>query len=132
MQRNKYLEDLGIPLVKIGTNFRDDNDDEQWKKERELYGFDSRETWSLDKIFVEWLYSHLMMFVKDCDEVIDLDYYKFEFEGREYSQREAIDYILQACKNYLIWENLEEEEQRVKDLQSAVRLFAEILPAMWW
>ena len=132
MQRNKYLEDIGIPIDEIGTNFRVDSDVEQWKKERELYGFDSRETWSLDKIFVEWLYSHLKMFVEACDEVISLDYYKFDFEEKEYTQRESIGYILQACKNYLIFEDLEEEEQRVKDLQSAVRLFAEILPAMWW
>lgn len=136
MQHNKYIEDLGIPLKNIGTNFCDDTDgrNKKWKEERKIYGFDERETWSLDHYFVEWLYSHLMMYMETGGTVIDLNYHKFNFEGKEYTQKEAIDYILYACKEYLLCDDIYcgNTGELIPNTQKAIRLFAEILPAMWW
>lgn len=136
MQHNKYIEDLGIPLKNIGTNFCDDTDErnKKWKEERKIYGFDERETWSLDHYFVEWLYSHLMMYMETGGTVIDLNYHKFNFAGKEYTQKEAIDYILYACKEYLLCDDIYcgNTGELIPNTQKAIRLFAEILPAMWW
>ena len=134
MQRNKYLEDLGIPLNKIGTNFCDDNDKRSkcWKKQRKKYGFDERETWCLDHIFIEWLYSHIKMFKKIGGKCIDLDFHKFIFEEKEYTQREAMNYILKVFKKYLLSEDPEWNPSLMKEVQKCVHLWAEILPAMWW
>lgn len=51
--RHYYLERLEIPIEKCGTNFCDKKDKRyrKWMKERKKYGFDSRETWSLDSSF---------------------------------------------------------------------------------
>ena len=136
MQHNKYLEDLGIPLKDIGTNFSDVNDKRkrEWAREREIYGFDERETWAIDRYFVEWLYSHLMMYLDRTDSVIDLEFYKFKFESKEYTQKEAILFIVNACKNYLLIKSEYNEEyiDILKDVQRAIKLFADIFPAMWW
>ena len=55
MQKCKYLDDLGLKIEEYGTNFISDDDSrkENWAIEREEYGFDGRETWNLDKIFIE-------------------------------------------------------------------------------
>lgn len=135
MQHNKYLEDLGIPIENIGTNFCEDSDKrmDDWKRQREEYGFDERETWNMDFTFIEWLYSHLMMYLETGGKVVDLDYHTFTFEEQEYTQREAIEDILHACRDYLLSEMFCDKYQQIaQNMQRAVKLFAEILPAMWW
>lgn len=106
----------------------------EWAREREIYGFDERETWAIDRYFVEWLYSHLMMYLDRTDSVIDLEFYKFKFESKEYTQKEAILFIVNACKNYLLIKSEYNEEyiDILKDVQRAIKLFADIFPAMWW
>lgn len=136
MQHNKYLEDLGIPLKDVGTNFSDVNDKrkKEWAREQEIYGFDERETWSLDRHFIEWLYSHLKMYLERANDVIDLEFYKFKFENKEYTQKEAILFIIDACENFLLIKSEYNEEYTdvLKDVQRAIKLFADIFPAMWW
>jgi len=129
MQRNKYLDDLGIPINKYGTNFTkgDFHKRKRWTKQRKLYGFDDRETWNLDYTFIEWLYSRLMMY-KEVS-IVDLNFNKYEFEGKEISQGEAIDYILNICKEVL------KNDKYIKhneNLNKAIKLFADILHDMWW
>lgn len=136
MQHNKYLEDLGIPLKDVGANFSDINDKrkKEWVRERKIYGFDERETWALDRYFIEWLYSHLKMYLERADDVIDLEFYKFKFEDREYTQKEAILFIIDAYENFLLIKSEYNEEYTdvLKDVQRAIKLFADIFPAMWW
>lgn len=136
MIHNKYLEDIGLHTEQLTANTCGDNDDRKsrWDKQRELYGFDERETWSLDQTFVEWIYSHLMMYLEIGGKIINLEYHKFEFKGREYTQREAIEYICKACENFLLDKSFDYEKERqiIEDMKGAIRLFAEIFPAMWW
>lgn len=133
IQKNKYLDELGIPVKEYGVNFMDEDDPrhEAWKKEREKYGFDERETWNMDRIFAEWLYSHLKMYVDVCN--VDLSFHKFNLDGEEYTHGEAIDFILERCVDYLKTESWSDEEERaVEGMYDACRMWAEILPAMWW
>lgn len=137
MQRNKYLDDIGIPIDEYGTNFKyDKRSDELYKAQRNLYGFDERETWSLDNLFGQWLYSHLMMYLEKANEFVNLDYHMFNFKGKEYTQREAIEFIIEKVKVRLITDEYEielnEYNRILEEYQDAIRLWAEILPAMWW
>ena len=71
-----------------------------------------------------------------------LSFHKFEFDGKELTQREAIDYILEAFKDYLILENITQEENmdlylekcdevRI-NVEKSFALLGKILPALWW
>ena len=53
MIHNKYLEDIGLRVEQITSNVCGDNDDRKsrWVKQKELYGFDERETWALQMTF---------------------------------------------------------------------------------
>lgn len=135
MQRNKYLDDLGIKQKDYGTNFCNPFDKRQpyWKQEQKLYGFDSRETWNLDHTFIEWLYSHCMMFKERAGIIVELTHPVFEYDGKSFTLLEAVDYIIECTKMYLIEDAFDEKTSSTyKKVQYAVHLWAEILPAMWW
>lgn len=136
MQRNKYLDQLGIPIEDYGTNFGIDTVKykKKWKKQRKKYGFDEREIWNMGNIFVEWLYSHLKMYKQIAGKYVDLSYSHFYFKGNEYTQKEAIDYIVKACEKYLLLDNpyVNNEKEIIEDMQDAIKLFAEIWQYMWW
>ena len=46
---------------------------DRFDAEREQYGFDSRETWSLRDTMAGWIYSHLKMFLDLGGKVVDLE-----------------------------------------------------------
>ena len=104
-----------------------------FEKEREIYGFDSRETWSLDYVFYMWLYERLKMFVEIGGQVVDLNYHKFDFKGKEYTQLELINMMIERLESYFKKEDLfvssEEEYEPIKEIGE---IWALVLPAMWW
>ena len=131
----KYLENIGVTPEKYGTNFCDKSDKrwKEWKKQRKKYGFDERETWCLDHIFYEWLYSRLTMYKKKASKIVDLTYYKFEYtpsdssETQVITQIEAIDIIRNEAKRVI----LDEDDTAVFD-KNIMLLFYDILPVLWW
>lgn len=133
-----YLEKLGIPIEKCGTNFCDKTDKRyaDWMKEREKYGFDSRETWCLEHIFFSWLYERLMMYKEKASEIIDLTYHKFNIGGKEYTQMECIDKMLNLLEYILVSDidasDLDEEGILLKKKKKVLKIWSKILPAMWW
>lgn len=136
MQRNKYLDEIGISIENYGVNFTVDSDNyrtKEWEKQREDYGFDERETWNMDITFAEWLYSHLNMFIEHT--IIDLTYHMVDFQGTTYTQEEAIVFILEKCKNFLLEIHSNEEFADAKafmDLEDAAQLWALIMPYCNW
>lgn len=139
MKKNKFLDNLGLKRKEYGTNWCIEKKTKRskiWKKQRKLYGFDSRECWNLNTTFVEWLYSHLMLYKKEAAQVVDLKYHKFDFNGKTYTQKECINIILKACKRYLLADEVSEDKEKMakieKDMEDAIKLFADMLPCMWW
>jgi hypothetical protein len=131
MQKCKYLDDLNIPINEYGTNFISDYHDcraKSWFKEREEYGFDNRETWNLDRIFIEWIYTRVMMYKEHC--LVDLDYYKFTYKDLEYTQGGVIDKILELAKEILL--DTDNDELFYNNSREICDLWKEVLPYMWW
>ena len=128
----KYLDEIGV------KSFTPDKKDKRWKKFRKeikIRGFPSYECWNLHTTFIEWMYEHLAAYLEDADKIINLDFHKFEFENKTYTQREAIEYIMKAYGVYLTWlddVDYDIEHELMEKTQRATRLLAEILPALWW
>lgn len=136
MQKCKYLDDLGLKIEEYGTNFMPDDDprEEEWSKEREEYGFDNRETWNLDRIFIEWIYTRVLMY-KECS-IVDTSFYKIPYKDVEITQGEAIDKILELAKEILqsydySWDK-EINDMIYNNSREICDLWKEILPFMWW
>lgn len=126
----KYLDDAGMTERHDLWN-PEDSRQEQWEKEREEYGFDERETWALDSAFYCWLYERLKMYLDvNC---VNLTYHKFEYDGEELTQEECINRMIYGCEIYFQqyndW-NISEENQKAID--DVAKIWAIVLPAMWW
>ena len=141
----KYLDDIGIDYSWVWKPEGSERD-EAFEKEREIYGFDSRETWSLDYVFYMWLYERLKMFVEIGGQIVDLNYNKFDFKGEEYTQLELINMMIERLEYYLkdtIEDKCDEYEKKGLSYSDAYKkayepvkeigeIWALVLPAMWW
>ena len=81
---HKYLNKLGMRddfVCVPGTTNREQS--KRFRKEREKYGFDSRETWSLKMTSALWLYERLKMYLKQAGKIVDLSFYKFRIQTVE-------------------------------------------------
>ena len=62
----KYLQKLGINIKNTPWGWCEDKKHNQrkkeWKKQRKIYGFDSRETWSLNYTIAILVYERLSMY----------------------------------------------------------------------
>ena len=122
---------MNIPIHEYGTNFVSDYHDcraGSWLKEREEYGFDNRETWNLDRIFIEWIYTRIMMYKECC--ILDLNYHKFAYKDLELTQGEIIDKILELAKEILL--DINNDNLFYNNSREICDLWKEILPYMWW
>ena len=125
--QHKYIEEvINIEETLYGC-CKNTGRDIKWKEQREIYGFDERETWDMSYSFFCWLYERLMMF-KDID-FIDLDFHKFEVNGIEMTQRECIDKMLDNCKEIIV----DGSVNLKTDLREEVlNIWKECINAMWW
>lgn len=127
--KRKYLDDLG---VKNRWDQINDEREKRWKKQRETYSFDDRETWNLDSAFYEWLYERLMMYKEIGGKIVNLDSGKFEYSGKIYSQAELIDEMLKRLEFNFSDKYNDWEEDQYKYVHEIEKMWAVVLPAMWW
>ena len=129
MQKCKYLDDLSIPMDAYGTNFMSDDDPrtKNWSEERKEYGFDVRETWNLDRTFIEWIYTRVMMYKERS--IADMSFHRILYKNNEITQGEAIDKILELAKEVLLGNN---DELSYENTREICDLWKEVLPCMWW
>lgn len=142
----KYLDDIGEDYSWVWKPEGSERD-ETFEKEREIYGFDNRETWSLDTVFYMWLYERLKMFVEIGGQVVDLNFHKFNFKGKEYTQLELINMMIERLE-YFFNEDardskineyrkqgmgiFEADNKAYEPIKEIGEIWALVLPAMWW
>ena len=126
---HKYLNKIGIKSDNPCVFNSEDTKDRRiklFKKQRKIYGFDERETWSMDFTLATWLYEHLKAYKHFT--ICDLEYHTFdipvlcpltqdelEFEDgynfpnrytkevvETHTQRESINYMIDYLAHYLV------------------------------
>ena len=135
MSRHKYFDEIEGDKYEHPARWCSPNDprSSQWYEERRKYGFDSRETWSLNTVFYIWLYEHLMMYKEKASEIVDLTWHKFEYKGETLTQIECIDRMIEGCKVYI--QNpydFEVDKEKLEKVTEVAEIWAMVLPAMWW
>lgn len=125
----KYLDDIGVTDRPDTWNPKDTRQ-EEWRKEREVYGFDERETWSMDYSFHLWLYERLKMYLEVTP--VDLEYHHFDYNGNSYTQKQLIEMMLERLefsfsKEYNDFDN--DQHQYVSEIE---KIWALVIPTMWW
>lgn len=135
LSRHKYFDEIEGDKCEHPARWCSPNDprSSQWYEERRKYGFDSRETWSLNTVFYIWLYEHLMMYKEKASEIVDLTWHKFEYKGETLTQIECIDRMIEGCKVYI--QNpydFEVDKEKLEKVTEVAEIWAMVLPAMWW
>jgi hypothetical protein len=128
---HKYLTNAKVKESEMPWNWRpDDKRQEKWKKEREEYGFDERETWSLDYTFRLWFYERLKMY-NDINK-IDTNYHNFEYKKETYTLQQCIDFILSTFEE-TFKDDMWDFKKEIKDkVFKAYALISLIMPWLWW
>lgn len=130
-QKNKYLEDLGLKTKDYGVNWLSKGDYRlcDFNYEKKMYGFCSAETWNMDRVFCEWLYSHCKMYLEITDGKVDLEFHSVEIGDEELTQLQCIMRIIELTSEAL---TEPDRETITKQLREAILIWAEVFPLMWW
>lgn len=130
-RKRKYLDDIGV-TDRPDTWNKGDKRQKKWAEQRTTYGFDERETWALNSAFYLWLYERLKMYMDTAGKVIDLNYHKFEFKGKEYTQRELINMMLERLEFWFKPGYNDMDDEQYTKVHEIGEIWALVLPAMWW
>lgn len=130
---HKYLEEIGIKISDTPWGWNEDDPrQEYWNKDRQQYGFDERETWSLNTTFFYWLYERLTMYNKvNC---IKTDTYSFIINQEKLTQQQCIDRMILGCKYYIKLSHGEPKDEDIAIIigKEVIEIWKECFYAMWW
>lgn len=128
--KRKYLDDLGVTERPDLWN-KDDKRNPQWEKEREIYGFDERETWDLGQTtFYCWLYERLKRYIEIAP--VSLNYHKFGYKDKGYTQGELINMMIEKLEFYFSSEYNDFNFEHWEKVHEVEQIWAIVLPSMWW
>lgn len=138
--RNKDIQDLGISPLQMQVNLCKERPDKrmaEWAKERQQYGFDSRETWNFDATLFEFLYTRLKMFdrVNNIDTQLDTvvsTVYGKSAPGHRISLQTFLNRILADLEQLLLCDELDDEEKRMELGKKILSGLSECIFAIWW
>lgn len=102
---------------------------DHWKKEKQIYGFDSTETWNLDCVFVMWVYTRVQLYDKVCNVATNVEF--FEYKGNEYSFQEGINMLLDLSKK-MILDMKDNGEYNNEDMDELCDLWKVLVRRLWW
>lgn len=129
--KRKYLDQANIPNESRPDKWgKGTVRDKKWKKQREKYGFDERDTYSMDTTFYCWLLEHLMMY----NEVNNLDLGKclIKYNEQELTLQECINRMIDGCLIALTNSNYEFDSELKSKVDDVVNIWAVTIHTIWW
>lgn len=99
--------------------------------QRRTRGWSDDETWNLDCEFIKWVNSRFKKYKEKASKIVDLEFHRFEYEGKEYTQLELIDKVIKLSNEYIDTNLLSEYKlNSIKD--EIFDIFKLIFWTMWW
>ncbi|MBS7020380.1 MAG: hypothetical protein KH135_00705 [Firmicutes bacterium] len=98
--------------------------------QRRTRGWSDDETWNLDYAFIKWVNSRFKKYKEQASATVDLDYHRFEYKRKEYTQLELIDKVIELSDKYLNTSLLENKLDPIKN--EIFDIFKLIFWTMWW
>ena len=101
----KYLKEIGINedhwpetiYTSANSKVRDFREKE-YKKYYEEVGVNPADTWNLSTITLMWLYERLVEYRKQTEGRINLEFHTFEVDGKEYTQKQLLDDLIESAE----------------------------------
>lgn len=99
--------------------------------QRRTRGWSDDETWNLDYEFIKWVNSRFKKYKEKASKIVDLEFHRFEYEGKEYTQLELIDKVIKLSNEYIDTNLLSGDKlNSIKD--EIFDIFKLIFWTMWW
>jgi hypothetical protein len=104
--------------------------------QRRTRGWSDDETWNLNYEFILWSNSRFKKYREQAVKMVDLEYYKFEYKDKIYTQLQVIDRIIELT-DYIInndyYEMMWSDIERLEAMKNEIfDLFKMSFGAMWW
>ena len=99
--------------------------------QRRTRGWSDDETWNLDYEFIKWVNSRFKKYKEKAGKIVDLEFHRFEYEDKEYTQLELIDKVIKLSNEY-IDTNLPSEDKLNSIKDEIFDIFKLIFWTMWW
>lgn len=104
--------------------------------QRRTRGWSDDETWNLNYEFILWLNSRFKKYREQAIKIVNLEYYKFEYKDKTYTQLQVIDRIIELT-DYIInndyYEMIWSDVERLEAMKNEIfDLFKMSFGAMWW
>ena len=133
--KRKYIDELGIKYEDTPQGWNTDVEDSrlsEWRKQREEWGFDERETWNLAYAFELWLYERLRVY--DETNIVDTHskLHQFEYKGEVLSFQDCIDRMLEGLKIKLTDDSWWKDEDKKEQVEDILPLFVLCYNCLWW
>lgn len=90
----------------------------------------ARECWNLDYTFIVWLNQRLPIYLRQAGRIINLDFHKFTYNNKEYTQRELTEYLAELC-NDVVHDKFDAWDDPDK-YKSIFEIWGIIAPYTWW
>lgn len=132
---HKYLSELGIKRKDFPWNWnKNDSRQKKWARERKVYGFDERDTWSLDHTLSLMIYERLRWFRQHSPVEMDAKgvAHSYEYKGEEFTLGEMIDKALSGFKMSITLNKHEITENNSKKIEEAWAILGIIHCSLWW
>lgn len=69
--------------------------------QRRIRGWSDDETWNLDYEFIKWVNSRFKKYKEKAIGTVDLEYHKFKYKRKEYTQLQLIDRVIELTDEIL-------------------------------
>ena len=104
--------------------------------QRRTRGWSDDETWNLDWEFFRWVNSRFKKYKEKAIDTVDLEYYKFKYKRKEYTQLQLIDRVIGLTDEMLTdeyWDLIYTDAERLeKNKDEVFDIFKLIYGVMWW
>lgn len=133
----KILDELGAQGAQGTWNMVEDTDERHpaWAVERDIYGFDSRDTWSLDSTMMELLYERLVMFKKRSYDMVDLSSSLVKIDGEVRSVDNVLDELIELSRTVIVNQNSSDPMNEAEVHAVAKRVWSiwtQAFQSFWW
>ena len=104
--------------------------------QRRIKGWSDDETWNLDYEFIKWVNSRFKKYKEKAVGAVDLEYHKFKYKRKEYTQLQLIDRVIELTDEILTdeyWNLIYTDAERLeKNKDEVFDIFKLIYGVMWW
>lgn len=105
------------------------------------YELNEKETFSLDKTILAYLYEHLVMYKEAASEIVDLNYYKFSINGDILTEEQCINRMLDDIRvilsiddsDYISAKDFKEKDKIMTEKKNDLfDVLKECFWTLWW